>query len=216
MKKNETLALIANIAIIVLGIIGIVQSYDVYSNRMFVYYTLDSNVLCVVSSTLFVVFMLIKKSQKDMPAPVMKLRYASTCCLAITFVVAITLLSIMGEGTYIENLIAKTIRQPFIYHHLLCPIISFISFIKFEGDRRLNKKVTIWWAIVPTIIYGLILIGLNVANIVDGPYPFLRINAQPIYMTALYVILILVCNYFISRFILLFNQMNAPRIRKDS
>ena len=210
MENKRTFALIANLMIVVFGTIGFVQTYMMIPN-VFVYYTVCSNVLAVVGSVLYVLYILIKKNQKEIPAFVMYLRYAGTCCLALTFIVVITILSATGEGTYIENLIGMTAKPPFIFHHFLCPIISFVSFTLFEGDRRLNKKKTIWLAVIPTLVYGAILIILNLVGMVEGPYPFLKINSQPIYMSVIWFVVIVVLDYFLSRFTLLFNQMHASR-----
>ena len=200
-------AIVLNIFVVVSCVVGIIAMKP--NIGMFRYYTIDSNILCAISSLLFVIFAFLKKEQKQIPLFVMKLRYASTCCLVVTFIVVVTLLSIMNEGTYIDNLVKMTFSSPFVYHHFFCPALSFISFVLLEGDRRLNKKKTIWWAVLPTIIYGVIAIILNILKVFEGPYPFLMVNKQPIYMTILWSTLILLGDYFISRFTLLFNQMNS-------
>ena len=54
---------------------------------------------------------------------------------------------------------------------------------------------------------------LNVLKVVEGPYPFLMVYNQKWYMSIIWIIVIFVVDYIISRNILLFNQIRAPRIK---
>ena len=200
-------AIVLNIVVVVCCVLGIVSTN--FNGQSFRYYTIDSNILCAISSLLFVIYALIKKEQKKIPAIIMKLRYSGTCCLVVTFVVVVTILPLTSEGSYFDNLIKFTLSSPFIYHHLLCPVISFISFVFLEGDRRLNKKKTIWWAMMPTIVYGVIVVVLNILKVIEGPYPFLMVYKQPIYMSIIWTVVIFLSDYLISRYTLLLNQMKS-------
>lgn len=84
----------------------------------------------------------------------------------------------------------------------------------FEGDRRLNKKKTIWYALIPTVIYGIIMLVCNVSNTFTGPYSFMMINDNPVYVTVIVFIVTIILNYVIGRFLLLSNQKHAPRRKK--
>ena len=48
---------------------------------------------------------------------------------------------------------------------------------------------------IPTLIYAIVLIILNIKGIVDGPYAFLRFNFQPLYQSVLWFILIVGITY---------------------
>ena len=213
MKKNDLISTILNILVAVLGTIGLVIAIKENINLM-EFYTEDSNILALVVSLIYAIFMLIKKDRELLPKWIVVLRYVATCCLALTFIVVITVLSLLSYDNYFEGLIHLTTSGSMLYHHLLCPVISIISFIFFEGDRRLNKKKTIYYAIIPTFIYGLIMIILNLLKVEEGPYPFLMVYNQAFYMSIIWIIVIYLVDYLISRYILLFNQINAPHIRK--
>ncbi|MBR0462319.1 MAG: hypothetical protein IJJ00_06380 [Erysipelotrichaceae bacterium] len=214
MNKKETGSLAANILLIVLGIVGTVFAFKIYDANLFRYYTVDSNLLCLVSSICFVLFMIIKRSQQEIPYWVMILRLMATVCLAITFIVVVAYLAPIRiwkpEGTYLENLKILLFQDDMLYQHLLCPVVSFLSFIFLEGDRRLNKKKTIWWGMAPTLVYGVVMLILNVLYIENGPYPFFRLNEAPFEYGMVMGMIILIC-YIITRFALVLNQKSTPR-----
>lgn len=214
MKKKDLIALILNIVLVALGTIGLVIATNDGIN-IIEYYTEDSNILGIISSLLFVVCLLIKRDKELLPKWVLDLRFVSSCCLALTFIIVISVLAFTTYDNYFEGLIHLLTNRSMLYHHLLCPVISFISFSFFEGDRRLNKKKTIYLALIPTFIYGLVTVILNILKVIEGPYPFLMVYNQAWYMSIIWIVVIFVVNYITSRYILLINQINAPRIKRN-
>ena len=218
MNKKEITALILNGILIVVGVLGMINVIKFYGASTFIYYTVDSNIVCLISSILFFVFMLIKKNITEIPFFVMVLRFMATVCLTVTFVVVVAYLAPVRvwipEGTYLDNLKILLFKDDMLYQHLLAPVISFISFAFFEGDRRLNKKKTIWYGAAVTLVYGAIMIILNLLKIVDGPYPFFRIYENPVVYSIVMIVIILM-SYLFGRFILLLNQKySVRRIKK--
>ena len=53
-------------------------------------------------------------------------------------------------------------------------------------------------ALLPTLVYALVLVILNLAKLVDGPYPFLKVYQQPVYMSCIWVLAILGGAYLIA------------------
>lgn len=221
MSKNTKLALLFNVAIVVCEVLALVQyGFDV---NQFHYYTVDSNLLTLVASLIYAICILVKKDNQEVPYFSTLLRYISTACLTLTFIVVILVLPFfggVGESTgldisnYGSNLVMYLTHNNFLYHHLLCPVLSIVSFCIFEGDRRLNKKKTIWLALLPTAIYAIVLIVLNIINEISGPYPFLRVNEQPIYMSIIWFVVIFGINYLLARVLLVENQKHSPRRKK--
>ena len=217
MSKNTKLSLVSNLLLIIFGIIGFLNING--ENNLFLFYTNDSNILCLLSAILYLIFKLIYK-EKDLPFVILIIRYMASACLCLTFLTVVFYLAVfdaLGSSNFIDayfnSLLLYLGKDSFLYYHLLCPIISFISFSFFEGDRRLNKKKTIYYALLPTLIYAIILIILNAMGLVSGPYPFLMINSQEIYISIISFIVIFIVNYLCARFILLLNQKYAPRRR---
>ena len=169
-------ALIANIIIIVLEIAGFCVSRS-RSLRMLIFYTQLSNLVTLVSSVCFII-------GRD-AAFTITMRYLSTVMLAMT--VLVTLFVLVPHAGFAEMMLAGN----GLVHQTLCPAISITSYILWE------QHSTMW--IVPvavTFVYGIVLLYLNYAGIVDGPYPFFRVREQSvratvIWMTALTVFITL-------------------------
>lgn len=204
MTKNNKLALGSNILLIVLAGLGLY--FSIVDKNAFLYYSDNAGMFALSSSIIYVIVILTKKEPNFLS---LALRYVSTTCLVLTLVGTFYVATTTGE-----NYLDSFIKGSHLFNNLLCPIVSFVSFTLFEGDRRLNKKKTIWYALIPTVIYGIIMLVCNLTNTFTGPYPFMMINDNPVYVTVIVVIVTIVLNYVIGRFLLLSNQKHAPRRKK--
>lgn len=207
MKK--TLAIISNFILVALCIVGIVLTIKNVDNS-FAYYTFDSNILSAISSLCFIFFVI---KDKEIPKWVLVFRYVGTVCLALTLCVVLFILIPTTQANYFDGFKHLMLQDSMLFHHFLCPVLGIISFTQFEKDKRLNKKKYIFTAIIPTLIYGVILVTLNLLKVVVGPYPFLMVYNQPWYMSIIWIIVIFVVNYGLAFLILFLNQMGV-RITK--
>ncbi len=208
MTKNNKLAILCNSVMIIFTCVGLYMS--IQESDIFLHFTNDINILLLVSNIVYILTLLIKK---DVAFIGLLLRYMATACLVLIFIATFYLASTI-ETTYVEGLKFYLTNKSFLFFNLLNPIISVVSFTRFEGDRRLNKKKTIYLAMLPTLLYGIVLVILNLTNTVVGPYPFLMVNANTPLVSIICMIVILVLNYLIARFILLFNQKHSPRRKR--
>ena len=204
MTKNNKLALGSNILLIVLASLGLY--FSIVDKNAFLYYSDNAGMFVLSSSIIYVIVILTKKEPNFLS---LALRYVSTTCLVLTLVGTFYVATTTGE-----NYLDSFIKGSHLFNNLLCPIVSFVSFTMFEGDRRLNKKKTIWYALIPTVIYGIIMLVCNVTNTFTGPYSFMMINDNPVYVTVIVFVVTLVLNYIIGRFLLMSNQKHAPRRKK--
>ena len=204
MTKNNKLALGSNILLIVLAGLGLY--FSIVDKNAFLYYSDNAGMIALSSSIIYVIVVLTKKEPNFLS---LALRYVSTTCLVLTLVGTFYVATTTGE-----NYLDSFIKGSHLFNNLLCPIVSFVSFTMFEGDRRLNKKKTIWYALIPTVIYGIIMLVCNVSNTFTGPYSFMMINDNPVYVTVVVFIVTIILNYVIGRFLLLSNQKHAPRRKK--
>lgn len=204
MTKNNKLALGSNILLIVLASLGLY--FSIVDKNAFLYYGDNAGMFALSASILYVIIVLAKKEPNFL---CLALRYVSTTCLVLTLVGTFYVATTTGE-----NYLDSFIKGSHLFNNLLCPIVSFVSFTMFEGDRRLNKKKTIWYALIPTVIYGIIMLVCNVTNTFTGPYSFMMINDNPVYVTVIVFVVTLVLNYIIGRFLLMSNQKHAPRRKK--
>jgi len=188
MSKKMKIALVLNIVIIVLEIIGTSISYSNNGFSNLFYYTVDSNLLAFCAGVMFVITALMKKSSKA----VYVMRFIATVNLSLTFTVVMLVLAPMAMPAGNAGKVIYKGAQ--LYHHLLCPIISFISFVFLEEGGKPGKKLK-RLAIIPTILYAVVLIILNAVGAVVGPYPFLMVRNQPIWASILWFVLIVGMGY---------------------
>ena len=181
--SKKKIALIINIIIFILEMFVFIKSIFVDKNLSLAYYTNDSNIIALISSLLFIIFY-----KKDFEL-VKDIRFVATSCLTVTFLVVIFILCPMYNFNY--KLFMFT--DNFLILHTIVPILSIISYIAFEERSSKNYLCLIF-----TIVYGVILIGLNILTLIEGPYPFLMIRNQSPLMTLLWGVIIIGSSYVIG------------------
>ena len=77
-----------------------------------------------------------------------------------------------------------------LYHHFLNPVLAILSLVLLERLPRLSLG-QVWWALVPTVLYGLYDLHGNITGTIDGPYPFMRVYDQTIPETLTWFAIIL-------------------------
>ncbi|MDD2648461.1 MAG: hypothetical protein PHI27_02905 [Eubacteriales bacterium] len=185
MKKYRLpLALTVNLALIALEIIATRMAYTSMGFTMLTYYTIDSNLLALIAAVFLAVFQIRELCGKgETPALAKTLKYISACCLTLTFIVALCVLTPMYSGeNALENMMLK---GEMLYHHLLCPLITLFSVILLDDARGLSKRLPLL-AMIPTLIYAAVTLTLNILRKMEGPYPFLMIYKQPLHMTIIW------------------------------
>ena len=209
-QKRQIAALTANLAIIILEILGFRISIQRSGISLFQYYTQDSNILALIAS-IFCAGYSIRSLRHGgvLPLWVKVLKYMAVSCLMVTLVVVLTILApTTGENGFK----VMFFHHSMLYHHLLCPVLALLSFIFLDTDPPLTRK-HIRYALLPTLLYAVVVIILNVLKVLDGPYPFLRIYGQPAYMSALWCLLILGGAYLLAWLIQLANTAYANHLR---
>lgn len=209
--KQKILALIFNFIIILLECIGFYLSINKYNQLYFKYYTENCNILTLFSSILFVVFSSISIINKNRPVPIWikSLRYIATCSLLLTFIIVLFTIS----PTIDDNIIDAMLSDSFLFHHFLCPIFSAISFVFFENCDEFTKKDT-RIACSFTLIYGFVITILNLCRKIKGPYHFLYLYEQPIYLSIFYYMLIISFAYIIAKLLLTCNSYTFKSLSK--
>lgn len=187
-RTRLIVALSLNAAIVLMEVIGLALSINSSGLAMFQYYTQDSNYFALIASTLFVATAATSlKEGTAIPSWVKRLRYMATCCLTLTFLVVLfVLIPMMGFNTAYYMLFSGSM----LYHHFLCPVIAIVSLVFFEESIPLTRK-NLLIAMIPTAFYAVVIIILNVAHVLVGPYPFLHVYEQPVYMSIIWTIVIL-------------------------
>ena len=190
MFKKKNIAILLNLLIVVFEIIAIFQIIDYKGSMNFSFYTDDSNLLALFTSLAFVFYSI---RNKKIPEWLKLLKLTSTICLTLTFLVVLLVLAPMNDFNYGFLLFFSAL----LFQHFLCPIISVITFLFFD-DIHISKWQYDLLATGFTIIYGVIIIILNVAKYIVGPYPFLEIYNQPVWKTVLWVVGLFSLTYVIG------------------
>ena len=151
------------------------------------YYTEDSNFLLLLSSILFLVYLSLNK---EFPSWLQSFRFIAIVSTTLTFIIVITVLS----WTTDLGLYYLLFGDSMLYHHTLCPILAIISFICIEKYDNLNAL----HGLIFTLVYGIILLPLNILKIVEGPYPFLMVYNQPILQSIFWIAIIYAITYAIA------------------
>ena len=193
--RKRKAALFVNAAVIVFELYALSRTFffmnGFFDISAFQFYTNDSNIFALVSSVLYVVSSLNGKKTG------VRLRFMATSSLTLTFLVVICVLIPLEK----ESASYLLFDRACFFEHLVCPILSFVSFVFFEDGSALTRKDALS-AVLPTAVYASIMIILNMVRVVEGPYPFLRVCEQPLYMSVIWFFVIFGGAYLISRGIL--------------
>ena len=185
-----TLASLAlNLAIVYMETIALPISFSFGAEIVVTMYTELSNMFNAAVCALVAMFQLGNLfTGWDLPRWLKRLKFLSTSCLAMTFLTVVIILAPMyedGNGWYI-----MLFTDSMLYHHFLNPVLAILSLVLFERLPRLSLG-QVWWALVPTILYGLYDLHGNITGTIDGPYPFMRVYDQTIPETLTWFAIIL-------------------------
>lgn len=166
-------ALIANIIVIILELAG----FNISRSRglmMLAFYTQLSNLVTLASSVCYII--------NSGAAFTAAMRYLSTVMLVMT--VLVTLFVLIPSGAGFKRMM---LSGNGLFHHTLCPAVSVTSYMLWEQHSSV-------WAVpvIVTLVYGIAMLYLNHKEIVDGPYPFLRIRQQSVKATVIWMIVLMV------------------------
>lgn len=179
------MARVLNLVIVIFEIVAFIKSLKGRSfKNILIYYTQISNFIAFISSLMLVVL--------GMRYYVEVIRYLSVCMLIMTFLVTACILVPMTRFKKARELLFSGSG---LFHHLLIPVISTLTYIFLE------KKVSLSWIVLPvaiTLIYGLVMLYLNYIKKVEGLYPFFMIRSMGGKLTTIWMAALLVVVSIIS------------------
>lgn len=194
-NKKAIISTILNYFIVILEIYAISVSARNKGYGMFRFYTDNSNMLALISCFLLAIYQTVSllKNKDITPAWVKIFKYYSTCCVALTFVIVSCFLAPLCG---LNGIVIMFTYNSMLYHHLLCPLLVIISFVLFEKYNFAHSQI--FKALIPTGIYGIVILVLNFVKIVKGPYPFLFVYELPVWATVLFLVAIVLLAYFLN------------------
>ena len=179
-----------DLLIAVLGAAGVAMSFRANGWGMFQYYTLLSNLflLLACAAQAWYEANIALRRRLYVPSWVRVAKYFAVCTTTVTFFVVLFILVPMAGGL---SMLAPYLTQgSMLYHHLLCPVLGFVSFVFLDRANLPDRRVTLW-ALAPTALYATVTIVLNAIGKLYGPYPFMLVREQPFYMSVFWCALIL-------------------------
>ena len=185
--NSRNINLIINTAIVILEIIGFILVFNELGITSLEYYTEDSNLLLLISSIIFKIYL---SKNNELPSRFKSFRYLAIVSTTLTLIIVLTVLS----WTTDFGLYHLLFNGSMLYHHTLCPILAILSFVFVEKYENLNTIHGLYF----TIIYAIIMISLNVLKVVEGPYPFLLVYKQPIIHSIIWTVIIFAITYAIA------------------
>jgi len=172
--KNRDIVLALNFLILLGEIFGLFLRTYILQSPGLEYYTVISNYLSLFASIAVIRSIVAGRSVSQIAK---LLRLTSTIMLTITLLVVVFVLP-FNLRTPLWQLLFP--GQMF-FLHFICPTLSIVTLLLFERYRFSNLEKNI--ATIPTILYALVIIASNLANVVNGPYPFIRQLMQNIIAT---------------------------------
>lgn len=185
--KSKGIALAFNVLILFFEILGFAQGVSL---DMFVYYTNLSNLIALTASALMVAGLLIPTKAEGngkLLTVALWYKYMAACMTTVTLIVVLCILVPMqGFGMIYKG--------NFLYFHLICPLLMMISTIVTDPAQDKVSKINVkqlLLGLAPTLVYATVTIIANIVGALEGPYPFLMVRSQPVYMSIIWAVVVL-------------------------
>lgn len=173
---------------------------------MFCFFTNDSNILLIVSSLIMCIFDILGLVRKQDSLPLWALAFKLIATVGTTltfFTVVFYLVPVMGvmliSGYYM------------IAMHIINPLCALVSFICFEGEKKLSFRIS-FYGLLPMAVYAVIIVSLVAVGSIEPPYPFLDVQHMQWWAILLAIIVMAAGTYLISYLLWLSNNRLSPKM----
>ena len=185
MKKN--ILLVVTVVSIFLSMFTMINSIKMHGMEIFYHYSFYSNLLCIFSGEgLFVCTL-----QGVSNLRLRMLRYISAVMMTVTIMPGLFIEMLMD---YLATDMIIWPERVDLFRRLICPACVVLSYLFLEEGVPLGKKAPLF-AFIPTIIYGVILVALNAAHVVEGPSYLLMVYREDLSMFIMRGAFILLTGY---------------------
>ncbi len=210
-RQRLSLELAFNILLVLLDAFVILMlmfnNGDGFSFKFLMYFTHYSSLCLLVSSLLKIygIVAVLKGREKRISYSIRVFRLMSvSASILVTFVVVFLLIPLDN----FEN-VGKTLfsRTNFL-EYIVCPLIAFVSFILLGDYGDFTKKEAAI-ATTPTFLYAVVTTTLNITKTIRGPYAFLYVYEQPVWLSCLFFVLILALSCVISNVLVILSHKDS-------
>ena len=169
-----------NVLFMFLEVIALAWTMGQFMLESFIYYTILSNLFALIVSIIYFYY----SYQEKIPKVINILRLSSVLSLAVTFLVSLFIL--LPSFDFNFKLMYGGMN---LFLHFVCPVLLFVIYLIYDKKNKLTKK-DIMLANMLTFVYGAIMVPLNIIKVIEGPYPFLMVYKQSIFMIIIWLIVI--------------------------
>ena len=189
--NKKKISLWVNVFLIIAEIVGFVMVINESGFAFVKYYTQASNIILLIAATLYVIhyFKSCKNGTEELPYYVGLLKYIASCVVLVTFIVVVTVLAPTRADQGANAVMNVIFGGSNLFHHILCPLICVISYVFLDENICSTRKENLL-ATFPTFLYAAITLSLNIAKIMEGPYIFLYVYEQSVFMSIFWIIAI--------------------------
>lgn len=176
LKKKFILSLLIKSLIIIIGISGVIMTISIgsfmISYNAFLYYTIQSNLVVIIISVIFLIFHCIEyiKGKKIINTCWLLIKYSITVAITITFLVFFVLLTPTLPASYLLSYDNFSV-------HLIVPLLAILDFFLFDYKIDLSGLKPLLGLGMPLyyviFVFVLAIIGLDF-NGEKVPYFFLN------------------------------------------
>ena len=190
---RRLLSIALNLFVVCAEPVALPMSWSWGQEKIFTFYTEDCNIFAALVCGMVALGQLVCIfTGGELPRWLKQLKLMAAGGLTLTLMTVVLVLAPLyqdGNGWYV-----MLCTSSMLYHHLLNPLAAMVSFVLLERQPRLPRSATVW-ALLPTVVYGSVILVLNLQRKVEGPYPFLQVYNQSVPMTILWCIIMLGTNY---------------------
>lgn len=174
-KKQLFVSIGLNGLIIIFSLIGLILKLIENKVQYCLTFAFYTYVLTVIVFSIYLYYEIRSiKTNKDINKKLEYYKYVLTIMQTLVMIYwAIFIAPLAGN----EFLGIYLFKGGSLFLHLLSPVASIITLLGYDGVT-LNKKQTLT-SLIPTIIYGALIIFLNLVHVLIGPYGFFEVYYSP-------------------------------------
>lgn len=210
-NKMRIINCLAMLVIAIVELIGFVRSFSNNKFGMLVFYTQDSNLILLVVALIYVLYSVINRN-REIPKWILLAKYIATCLVTVTLITVMFVLAPMYAPAGGKIVLWLFVGGANLYHHVLGPIFAIAAFLALEKEYVPAKKDALL-AAVPTLVYAIVTALLNALYILHGPYPFLYVHEQPLWMSVMWFVLITGMAYLLALALRAIKKKSAQKSR---
>ncbi len=187
-NTKKIVSLILNLAVVCMEVVALCIAWPNRGFGVFIFFTELSNLFGAIACLCLSVYLIRSLATgKAVPQWVRTFKYLGACALALTFFTVIFVLA-PGAGGTKEAYIRYLTYGSMLYTHTLNPLFVMLTFLFLDDFETKTVKVA-FLGLIPTLFYEVVSITMNILRLWDGPYFFLKVLSQPVYMSIMWAIL---------------------------